>query len=148
MFTRVLRIDSARYTGPGTTTLFATKTISVVISVKADDLHDSLLVYATNRPCASRYNPAISQTMAIQQTTGGTSELADVDLGYDPGQGATVRRTGRFAYRYTLTNPQTAVGMSTLCVMLYDAPGDPRYPGNRHNVPANHVWQRAQAKIR
>src|SRR5450755_413924 len=54
-FTRVLKVESARYTGPGTTTLFATKTLAVAVSAKADDLHDTLLAYATNRRCASRY---------------------------------------------------------------------------------------------
>ena len=54
----------------GTTTLFTTKTLSVTVSAKADDLHDTLLVYATNRPCATRYQAAIDQTMTIQQTTG------------------------------------------------------------------------------
>jgi hypothetical protein len=147
VFTRVLKVDSARYTGPGTTTLFTTETLSVNVSAKADDLHDTLLVYATNRPCASRYQAAIDQTMAIEQSTGGVSELADVDLGYNPGIGATVRQTGRYAYRYTLTNPQVAPGMKTLCVMLYDSPGDPRYPGNPHNIPADHVWQTAKAPI-
>lgn len=148
VFTRVLKVDSARYTGPGTTTLFKTETLSVAVSAKADDLHDTLLVYATNRPCASRYQAAIDQTMTIEQSTGGASELADVDLGYSPGIGATVRQTGRYAYRYKLTNPQVAPGMRTLCVMLYDSPGDPRYPGNPHNIPADHVWQTAKARIR
>jgi hypothetical protein len=148
VFTRVLKVDSARYTGPGTTTLFPTKTLSATVSAKADDLHDTLLAYVTNRRCASRYQAAIDQTMAIQRTTGGISELADVDLGYNPGPGATVRRTGRYAYRYTLTNRQMAPGMKTLCVMLYDSPGDPRYPGNSHNIPADHVWQTAKAPIR
>jgi hypothetical protein len=148
VFTRVLKVDSARYTGPGTTTLFNSETLSVTVSAKADDLHDTLLVYATNRPCASRYQAAIDQTMAIEQTTGGVSELADVDLGDNPGTGATVRQTGRYAYRYTLTNPQVAPGMKTLCAMLYDSPGDPRYPENQQNIPADHVWQTAKAPIR
>jgi hypothetical protein len=148
VFTRVLKVDSARYTGPGTTTLFVTKTLSVTVSAKADDLHDTLLVYAINRPCASRYQAAINQTRAIEQTTGGVSELTDVDLGANPGPGTTVRQTGRYAYRYTLTNPQVAPGMTTLCAMLYDSPGDPRYPGNPHNIPTDHVWQTAKAPIR
>jgi hypothetical protein len=38
--------------------------------------------------------------------------------------------------------------MTRLCVMLYDAPGDPRYPGNPHNIPTEHVWQTASAPIR
>jgi hypothetical protein len=147
-FTRVLKVESARYTGPGTTTLFATKTLAVAVSAKADDLHDKLLAYATNRRCASRYQAAINQTRAIEQTTGGVSELTDVDLGSNPGAGVTVRRTGRHAYRYTLTNRQVAPGMTRVCAMLYDSPGDPRYPGNPHNIPADHVWQRAQAAIR
>jgi hypothetical protein len=148
IFTRVLKVDSARYTGPGTTTLFPTKTLSVTVSAKADDLHDTLLVYATNRPCASRYQAAINQTMSIEQTTGGVSELTDVDLGANPGPGTTVRHTGSYAYRYTLTERQAAPGMKTLCVMLYDSPGDPRYPGNPHNIPTDHVWQTANAAIR
>jgi hypothetical protein len=148
VFKRVLKVDSARDTGPGTTTLFTTEALSVTVSAKADDLHDTLLVYATNRPCATRYQVAIDQTMTIEQTTGGVSELADVDLGYNPGSGATVRKTGRYAYRYTLTNPQVAPRMKTVCAMLYDSPGDPRYPGNPHNIPADHVWQTAKARIR
>jgi hypothetical protein len=148
IFRRVLRVDSARYTGPGTTTLFTTESLSVTVNAKADDLHDTLLVYATNRACAKRYQAAIAQTMTIEQTTGGVSELTDVDLGANPGTGATVRHTGRYAYRYTLSDSQVAPGMKTLCVMLYDSPGDPRYPGNPHNIPADHVWQTAQAPIR
>jgi hypothetical protein len=144
----VLKIDSARYTGPGTTPLFTTKTLSVTVSAKSNDLHDTLLMYATNRPCAAHYRAAIAQTMAIEQTTGGVSELADVDLGANPGPGATVRHTGRYAYRYTLRNRQVAPRMKTLCVMLYDSPGDPRYPGNPRNIPADHVWQTAKAPIR
>jgi hypothetical protein len=145
---RGLKVISARYTGPGTTTLFRTKAISVVVDVRADDLHDSLLVYTTDRPCAAKYNQAIAQTMRIEQTTGGVSELTDVDLGANAGNGATVRSLGRFAYRYTLTESQAAPAMRTACAMVYDGPGDPRYPGNPHNIPADHVWQRAETRIK
>ncbi len=148
MFARQLKVVSARYTGPGTTPLFPTKTLSVVVTAKADDLHDTLLIYATDRACATHYESAIAQTMTIEQTTGGVSELTDVDLGSTPGAGVSVRRTGRYAYRYTVTNPQVAPALRTVCAMLYDSPGDPRYPGNPHNIPARHVWQTARGPIR
>jgi hypothetical protein len=118
------------------------------VNASADDLHDTLLVYVTNRACADRYRAAIAQTVRIEQTTSGVSELADVDLGANPGAGTTVRHTGRHAYRHTLKNSRVAPRMKTLCVMLYDSPGDPRYPGNPHNIPADHVWQTAKASIR
>ena len=147
VFTRVLKVDSARYTGPGTTTLFTTKTLSVTVSAKADDLRHAAGV--RDRPPVRDPLPGGDQSDDDDPADHRWGQRAGRRRpGYNPGPGASVRRTGRYAYRYAVTNRQVAPGMKTVCVMLYDSPGDPRYPGNPHNIPADHVWETAKAPIR
>ena len=117
------------YTGP---------VIAAQVSVTANDLHDTVLLYATSGSCATTYRQ--TQTLIESQVA---TQIADEDLGDQ-----AYKRVGQ--HSYTLS---TAIGSpdpssyTTVCGILYDGPGDPRYPGNPKNIPAGHIWKSAQAPI-